>query len=87
MMTEVANLVRHPLRRRFLLGLSIVLAQQLSGVTFFAIYSNDLFNRLSGKGKQATLAIAIAKVVGGGLAVVFMKNFGRKFNCLLGGAG
>ena len=44
------------------------------------MYSNDLFNRLNGSGKQMTLVIAIGKVCAGAVAVVFMKFIGRKVN-------
>jgi len=62
----------------------ISILAQFNGVSYFALYSTDLFNRVSGNGKKVTFFIAIAKVFGGVCAIIFMKNFGRKFNLMLG---
>ena len=67
-------------RRRFATAILVALCEEMNGMNYFAMYSNDLFNRLNGTGKQMTLVIAIAKIVAGAVAVVFMKCFGRKKN-------
>ena len=73
-----------PFRRRLISGIVEAIAWQASGIGYFVIYSTDLFNRISGKGKQITFVIAVTKVFGGVFAVIFMKTFGRKFNLMVG---
>ena len=72
------------IRKRLIAGILVGQAQQLSGQPYLGFYSTDLFNRISGNGKQVTFYLAIAKVVGGLTAVFAIKFIGRKKN-LLGG--
>ena len=72
------------MKRRTVTGLILAFCNQLTGIGYFAFYSTDLFDRISGNGKKVTLFIALSKVVGGLVAVVFIKNFGRKFNMMFG---
>jgi MFS family permease len=65
-------------------GFLIALAHTTCGIGYFANYSTDLFDRISGNGKQVTFYYAWAKLVGCVVAVVAMKQFGRKFNFLFG---
>jgi len=81
---ELRNLTGEYSRKRLLSGLVVAFSQQICGVSFFALYSTDLFNRISGKGKQVTFFLAISKILGGLFAVIFMKAFGRKFNFHIG---
>ena len=72
------------MRRRFLTGIVVISFNQLCGTTFFSIYSTDLFNRISGNGKQVTTALAVMKVVSAFIGVFCMKSFGRKVNLMFG---
>ena len=71
-------------RNRLITGIALVLMCQLGGISYFALYSTDLFNRISGKGKEVTTTIAVMKVVAGVVGVLCMKNFGRKVNLMFG---
>lgn len=73
-------------RRRMWANILALLAQQLTGTTYYTLYSTDIFNRLGedGKGKQMTLYIAVTKLVSSFIGVAFVKTFGRKFNILFG---
>ena len=70
--------------KKTIAGSIIGLTQQLSGTPMFNLYSTDIFDKLSGNGKEVTLSIAIAKVVGGVAGVVFVKYFKRKVNVIFG---
>ena len=50
----------------------------------FALYSTDIFDKISGDGKEVTFFIGIAKVMGGVFGVFFIRCFGRKFNVVFG---
>ena len=68
------------MRRRLATAILVAFCEEMNGMNYFSMYSNDLFNRLNGSGKQMTLVIAIGKVCAGAVAVVFMKFIGRKVN-------
>ena len=65
-------------------GFLIALAHTTCGIGYFANYSTDLFDRISGNGKQVTFYYAWAKLAGCVVAVMAMRLFGRKFNFLFG---
>ena len=65
-------------------GFLIALAHTTCGIGYFANYSTDLFDRISGNGKQVTFYYAWAKLAGCVVAVAAMRLFGRKFNFLFG---
>ena len=65
------------------IGIYVMVASQLTGIFYINAYSTDIFNRISGKGKEATKALAFSKSIGGILSLYLMKNFGRKFNLML----
>mgnify|MGYP002142512415 CR=1 FL=1 len=71
-------------RKRLGAACLIAIAEQLSGMPVFALYSTDLFNKISNNGKEVTFSIAIAKVVGGVLGIFSIKYFGRKINMHVG---
>ena len=79
-----ADLFQWDIFSRVIASLSIGVTQQLSGVGFVTLYSTDLFNRIDGSGKEATLFVAFAKASGGIISLWFMRNYGRKLNMMYG---
>lgn len=71
-------------RRRLGAACLIAIAEQLSGMPVFALYSTDLFNKISNNGKEVTFSIAVAKVFGGIIAIFAIKYYGRKINIMAG---
>ena len=72
------------MRKRLFAGCLIGISQSLSGVPYFALYSTDLFDRISNNGKKVTFSLAIAKLAGAVLIVGATKLFGRKKNMFFG---
>lgn len=80
-------LTTHIIRKRLLAGILIGVSQQFAGVPFFSLYSTDIFNKINGKGKQATLFVAIAKVTGAFITLAAVKFIGRKVSFYVGISG
>jgi len=80
-------LMSRDIRKRLCAGILINVAQQMTGNPFFAMYSTDLFNRISGSGKQATFYLAISKIIGAVIQFSIVKYIGRKVNFTVGVSG
>ena len=72
------------IRKRFFAGLLLGMSQQFCGQPYFALYSTDLFNRVSGNGKEVTFFIAMSRIAGGILIIIGTRTFGRKISLLTG---
>ena len=72
------------MRKRLVAGSLTSAAQEMSGNSFFEIYSRDMFDRVCNVGKTFTLFMAISKLVGSVMIVIFTKYFGRKKNLMVG---
>ena len=68
------------MRRRLMTAVLVAMSEEMCGMTYFSLYSTDLFNRINGTGKQMTFTIALTKLCAGIVAVFCMKFFGRKTN-------
>ena len=83
-MDQICILFSKTFRKRMIAGSLACMTQQLSGHAFFEVYSKDLFDKMSNSGTMVTFCLAIAKFMGGGIVVLFVKYFGRKKNIVFG---
>ena len=70
-------------RKRMVAGCFLLIGQQMTGLTYYSLYSTDIFDRISHEGKKITFFIAGAKLVAGFVGIITMKSFGRKFNLMV----
>lgn len=56
-------------------SLVVLLSQQLTGTTYYTLYSTNIFDRIGGKGqgKAMTLYIAVTKLISSFIGVIFVK--------------
>ena len=70
-------------RKRMVTGCFLLIGQQMTGLTYYSLYSTDIFDRISHEGKKITFFIAGVKLLAGFVAIITMKSFGRKFNLIV----
>ena len=73
-------------RYRFRLFIAIMLnmTHQLSGINYLVFLSTQLFDKISGNGRQMTLVIGASSILGGVVGILTVSRLGRRFNLLSG---
>ena len=71
-------------RFRFLTVIFLNIAQQLSGINFLIFFSTALFNKISHNGREMTIVIGAANIMGGVVGIFTISRFGRRFNMMYG---
>lgn len=71
-------------RAQMVAAVILSVAGQYNGISYFTLYSKEVFDRTSNNGKEVTNYFGLSKLFGGVVAIIFAKSFGRKFNLLFG---
>ena len=71
-------------RFRFMIVIVLNIAQQLTGINFLIFLSTPLFDKISGNGREMTLVIGAANIIGGVVGILTISRFGRRFNMIFG---
>ena len=69
---------------RFFVSCMYNLIQQLAGINYLAMFSTEIFNKLSGNGALITIVISVSNLVGGILGSFTVGKFGRRINMVYG---
>ena len=70
-------------RLRLFSGCFVSLAQQISGINYFYVYSTAIFDDISNNGKVVTLIIGISNMIGALAVPYLISKLGRKTNLVV----